>query len=415
MRPMQEQYDYLTLSDIELSEKSVLMRVDVNSPMDPSGTILDDMRFRSHLPTLKELSECKVVLLAHQSRPGKSDFTTMMPHARLLSRLLGRRVMYVDDIFGSNACSKIEELDWGDVLMLENVRFYSEEMLKRPAEEHATTHMVRRLAPHFDLFVNDAFSVSHRAHLSVIGFTPRLPSYAGRVVERELHYLGMGVQPDVPVLFVLGGAKADDSLKVMKSTLETNPNSRVLTTGLVANLLLHASGVNLGEPNVRILTSTGLIEFAEAAKRLLDEYGDRIELPIDFGVDVDGRRENVLLKHMPVPHQIKDIGIETMARFSEEIKNAEVVVMNGPAGVIEEGEYKEGTFELLRAATKARCSLIGGGHISAAVDEAKLKHKLTHVSTGGGAAIQFLSEKTLVGIEALKSAAERERGRINRA
>ena len=409
MRNMQEQYDFLTLSDTELSEKNVLMRVDINSPMNLNGVILDDMRFRSHLPTLKELSECKIVLLAHQSRPGKSDFTTMLPHASLLSRLLGRRVVYVDDIFGSNACSKIEMMECGDVLMLENIRFYSEEMLNRSVEEHATTYMVKRLAPYFDMFVNDAFSASHRSHLSVIGFTTTLPSYAGRVMEKELYYLGRGLQPDVPVLFVLGGAKADDSMKVMKNTLEKNPSSRVLTTGLVANLLLHASGVDIGEPSVRALSSTGLLDFLDVAKRLLDEYKDRIGLPIDFAVEKDGKRENVLLKQMPVPYPIMDIGIETMAGFSEEIKRAEVVVMNGPAGVIEMDDYREGTDELLRAATKAKCSLIGGGHISAAVEHAKLKDRLTHVSTGGGAAIQFLSGERLAGVEALKNAAMRER------
>jgi len=408
-RLMQEQSDYLTLSDIELAGRSVLVRVDLNSPMDPKGVILDDMRFRSHLPTLRELSECKVVLLAHQSRPGKRDFTTMKPHARLLSRLLGKRVAYVDDIFGSHARSRIERMREGDVLLLENVRFYAEETLKRSAEEHATTHMVKKLAPLFDVFVNDAFSVCHRPHLSVIGFTPLLPSVAGKVVERELHYLSKGVQGDAPVVFVLGGAKADDSLKVMRNTLERNPKSRILTGGLVANLLLHAKGIDLGAPNVEVLRSTGLLDYAEQAAELLQRHGERIELPLDFGVDKNGKRENVRVGELPVPYPIKDIGIETVARFSEIIESAEVVVMNGPAGVIEEEDYKVGTFELLKAATKAGCSLIGGGHISAAVEDAGLRHRLTHVSTGGGAAIEFLSGESLPGIEALKKAALRHR------
>lgn len=175
--------EYLTIDDFDVAGKTVLVRVDINTPMDPEGNILDDMRIVSHIPTINDLADAKIVLLAHQSRAGKSDFTTMEPHADRMSRCLGRHVEYVDDIFGTYARSKIDSMEKGDILLLENVRFYSEETISRSAQEHSGTHMVKKLAPHIDIFLNDAFAVSHRSHLSLMGFTTVLPSGAGRVME----------------------------------------------------------------------------------------------------------------------------------------------------------------------------------------------------------------------------------------
>ena len=178
--------NFLTIDDFDTDGKTILVRVDLNSPMDPQGNILDDMRIRSHIATLKDLENAKVVLLAHQSRPGKKDFTTMKPHAHLMSKYLGRQVSYVDDIFGTYAKTQIASMENGDVIMLENVRFYSEESLERPPAEQANTYPVKKLAPFVDIFLNDAFAVSHRSHLSVVGFTEVLPSGAGRVMEKEI-------------------------------------------------------------------------------------------------------------------------------------------------------------------------------------------------------------------------------------
>ncbi|HEY9247472.1 MAG TPA: phosphoglycerate kinase, partial [Candidatus Methanoperedens sp.] len=207
--------DYLSIDDIKTKEKTILCRLDLNSPMDPKGIILDDSRFRSHVSTLKELEESKVVILSHQSRPGKSDFTTMEPHSKLLSKLMRREISYIDDIFGSNAIESIRGMDTGEIILLENSRFYSEESLERKPQEHAKTHMVKRLSKVCDIFMNDAFSVSHRSHLSVTGFTPVLPSIAGRVMEKEIDSLNKGLScGERPCLYVLGGAKVDDSIKV---------------------------------------------------------------------------------------------------------------------------------------------------------------------------------------------------------
>jgi len=174
-----------TLDDVDYDRKSVLVRIDVNAPI-VNSTILDTTRFESHIPTLKELENAKVVLLAHQSRPGKRDFTTLKMHASVLTDLLDRYVEYIDEIFSQRVVDKIKGMDVGDVILLENVRFYSEETLKRKAEDHATCHMVRRLKDNFDLFVNDAFSACHRSHASLVGFVPVLPSVVGRLVEKEV-------------------------------------------------------------------------------------------------------------------------------------------------------------------------------------------------------------------------------------
>ena len=227
------------MDDLPLEGKTVLVRVDINSPMGKQNEILDDKRFKMHLPTLRELENSKTVLLAHQSRAGKSDFTTMETHAARFSELLGRAVLYVEDIFGREARSKIAEMVNGDVILLENVRFFSEETLKRTAMEHAGSHLVQKLAPLADVFINDAFSVAHRAHLSVIGFTEVLPSLAGRLMDREIEALDkVLVDIERPSLFVLGGVKAPDSIDVAQNVLKSGAADSVIFTGAVANIFI---------------------------------------------------------------------------------------------------------------------------------------------------------------------------------
>jgi phosphoglycerate kinase len=252
--------DYLTIDDIGLKGKTILCRLDLNSPMDPKGIILDDSRFRSHLITLKELEDSKVVILSHQSRPGKSDFTTMEPHSKLLTKLMRRNVEYVDEIFGSQALEAIKKMSTGDTILLENTRFYSEESLERTPIEHKKTHMVRALAPLSDIFMNDAFSVSHRSHLSVTGFTEVLPSIAGRVMEKEVDSLNRGLScGERPCIYVLGGTKVDDSIKVTKNVLERGCADRVLVTGVVANIFLAANDVSIGNANLNFIEKQGIL------------------------------------------------------------------------------------------------------------------------------------------------------------
>ncbi len=401
--------DFLTIDDFDIDDATILVRVDLNSPMDPDGNILDDMRIRSHMVTLKDLENAKVVLLAHQSRPGKNDFTTMRAHALRMSAYLGREVRYVDDIFGSHARSSISSMKKGNVILLENVRFYSEEMLKRTASEHAQTHMVQQLSPLFDIFLNDAFAVSHRAQLSILGFTETLPSGAGRVMEKEIISLDRGVKEGgSPCIFVLGGAKVDDSLKVAENVLSNSNADRVLLTGIVGNVMLAASGVDIGKINMDFIESQGYLDLIEQGKGLIEKYDGKIGLPVDVALNDNGTRIEVPVNELSKNDlPVNDIGLETIVAFAKEIKNAKTVVLNGPAGVSEIDEFALGTHEIIRSAAKSEFSIIGGGHISAEVINMGLENQFSHLSTGGGACIDYLAGEKLPGIEALKYVAAR--------
>jgi len=401
--------DFLTIDDFDIDDATILVRVDLNSPMDPDGNILDDMRIKSHLVTLRDLENARVVLLAHQSRPGKNDFTTMEAHALRMSGYLGREVKYVDDIFGTYAKSSISSMKRGDVILLENVRFYSEETLKRTAPEHAETHMVQQLSPFFDVFLNDAFAVSHRAQLSILGFTETLPSGAGRVMEKEIISLDRGIEGgESPCMFVLGGAKVDDSLKVAENVLSNGNADKVLLTGIVANVMLAASGVDIGKVNMDFIESQGYLDMIERGKELIEKYDGKIGLPVDVALNDNGTRIEVPVDELSVNNlPINDIGLETIVTFTKEIENTKTVVLNGPAGVSEIDKFALGTHEIIRSATRSEFSIIGGGHISAEVINMGLENQFSHLSTGGGACIDYLAGEKLPGIEALKDAAAR--------
>jgi len=400
--------NFLTIDDFDTDGKTILVRVDLNSPMDPQGNILDDMRIRSHVATLKDLEDAKVVLIAHQSRPGKKDFTTMKPHASLMSKYLSKQVTYVDDIFGTYARTQIASMENGDVILLENVRFYSEESLERPPLEQSKTYPVKKLAPFVDIFLNDAFAVSHRSHLSVVGFTPVLPSGAGRVMEKELVSLDKGIKgAERPSIFVLGGAKVDDSIRVAENVLANGGADRVLFTGVVANAALAASGVNIGKVNLDFIKSQGYEDQIEKARGLLAKFDDKVGLPKDVALNDSKKRVEVPVSELNSDSlPINDIGLETIVDFTKEIENAKTVVLNGPAGVSEIAEFALGTREIIKAATRSGFSIIGGGHISAEVDHLGLAHRFSHISTGGGACIDYLAGVKLPGVEALKSAAK---------
>ena len=402
--------DYLTLDDFPINNQRILVRVDVNSPMDPDGKILDDKRFRGHLPTLRDLEEARVVLMAHQSRAGKKDFTTLEAHARRFSQLLRREVTYVDDIFGSHAREAIKAMRPGEVILLENTRFYSEENISRPAEDHAKSHMVRQLYPLFDLFVNDAFAVSHRSHLSVVGFTEVLPSAAGRLMEKEIDSLDMGVRGNEhPSIFVLGGTKADDSIKVIQNVFNRGGVDQVLVTGVVATVFQMAAGINVGDKNEEFVAGLDYSDQVAIAKDLLDKNPGKIVFPQDVALDKGGERLDVAMEKVPDDLLIADIGLETIVDFSKRIREAKIVVLNGTAGIFEKDKFALGTTEILKAATESGFSIAGGGHTSAAIDELGLEPRFSHVSTGGGASISYLSGDLLPGIEALKKAAQRQR------
>jgi phosphoglycerate kinase len=402
--------DYLVMDDIILDNKRVLVRVDFNSPMDPSGNILDDKRVKSHLETLRALEDCRVVLMAHQSRAGKKDFTTLEAHAKLATKLLRRDIVYVDDIFGSRARDIIKSLEPGEILLLENTRFYAEENMNRSPAEHAKSHMVKRLAPLFDLFVNDAFAVSHRSHLSVVGFTEVLPSTAGILMEKEIEALDKGLKGNEhPTVFALGGTKADDSIKVTRNVLSRGGADRILTSGVVATVFMMAAGMNVGEANRKFVADQEYMDQIPIAAQLLKDYPGKIALPKDVALDKGGERIEASVAKLPDDLPIADIGLETIVDYSKQLKDAKVTVLNGSAGIFEKERFKLGTSELLKAATQSGYSIAGGGHTVAAIEQLGLEPRFSHVSIGGGASITYLSGDPLPGIEALKKAAERYR------
>jgi phosphoglycerate kinase len=406
---------FLTMDDFQFKGKTALVRVDFNSPIDPdTKKVLDDTRIRAHgETTIKELAEkgAKVVVLAHQGRPGDPDFIPLKQHAELLGKVLGKPVKYVDDIYGEKAQKAIKALKNSEILVLENVRDFPDEQKKGTPEEHAKTEFVRKLAPLADVFVSDAFSAAHRAHVSIVGFTAVLPSVAGRIMERELKALGRVLHSsEKPCVYILGGAKADDSLKISHYVLKNKIADHVLTGGVVGHLFLAAKGANLGKANMDFLEKKELMPFVPGIKELLTTYTGKVEVPVDLAVDEGGKRKEIAVTSLPTDYSIYDIGTNTIKKYSEIIGRAKSIVISGPMGVYENKEFLKGTKSVFEAVTSSKAfSLAGGGHTIAALEELGLAKKMGYVSTAGGALIEFLMGGQLPGVVALEKAAARVR------
>ena len=398
-----------TLDDVDVANAVVGVRVDFNSPVDPSTKkLLDDTRIRAHAETtLRELVEkrARVVVLSHQGRKGDPDFVSLREHAERLASMLPAKVRFVDDIFGEKAIGSIQSLKPGEVLVLENVRYWDGETKSASPEEHAKSELVRALGPLFDVYVVDAFSAAHRPHASLVGFAPVVKHYvAGRVMERELAALyRVRNNPERPCVYILGGAKAEDTADVLESVLGEGIADSVLTGGLVANLLLHSKGYNLGDANTAVLEEKGFLKLEGRLKAVLQRYADRVYLPEDLAVERDGKRVEIPLESLPVKELIKDIGSRTVERYARVIKEAKTIVMNGPMGVFEDPNFSHGTRGVFEAmAASGAFSLIGGGHTIAAASKLGYSSKVSHVSTGGGALIEYLIKGTLPVVEVLK-------------
>ncbi|MEE0942619.1 MAG: phosphoglycerate kinase [Methanobrevibacter sp.] len=399
--------DFNTIDDFDIEDKTVLVRIDINSPVDPSsGIILDDTRLKLHAQTVKELSNkgAKVVLLAHQSRPGKKDFTTLSQHAQALSDILNLRVKYADSLFSNAAKEAIKSLKPHEILLLENARFFSEESLSRTPEEQSKTLLVRHLSPLIDYFVNDAFAAAHRSQASLVGFTVDTPSAAGRVMEKELTVIQDALDNvEHPCVFLLGGMKPEDSIDVMENVLSNGTADSILTTGIVGNIVLWAAGVDIGQVNKDFIASRGYGDMVEKAKELIDRFGDKVKYPIDVACDIDGQRVDIDFKEIP-NKSIFDIGVKTISYYAKEIRDAKYIFANGPAGVFEDPKFSMGTEDLINAmATSKGFTLIGGGHIAAATAGLGLEEHMSHLSSGGGACISMLAGKKLAAVEALKN------------
>jgi phosphoglycerate kinase len=404
--------EYNTLDDFDVENKTVLLRVDFNMPLDKNTLdILDTTRIERVVPTIKELVEkqAKTVALAHQGRQGSWDFTSLEKHAKALEQLLGREVIYVDDIYGEEAKNAIKNLQNGEVLLLGNVRKFPGETEKKSAEEHAQSELAQNLYPLADLFVNDAFAAAHRPQCSLIGFTAVLPSCAGRLMEKELTALEeVVVNPEKPSVFLFGGAKFSDVIVTIERLLKNKTADKVILTGLPANAFLKAEGVDLGDSNEDALSKEGAHEQFSEIKNLLAEYKEFIYLPLDFAVEENTSRSEINTSELPTPYNIYDIGEKSIEQFKNVLSDAKTVFLSGPCGVFENPLFMKGTKEIFTFVANSNVfSIVGGGHTVAAVEQLGLDDKISHISTGGGSLEKFMMGEKLPVIEALKSAKNR--------
>ena len=401
----------LSLDDVSLDGKVVLLRVDVNSPMNPENMeFLDDRRFTEFLPTLDDLSSSKVVIISHQSRPGKLDFTSTEPHSKLLSRLTGRKVDFVPDVCGESAIQAIKSMEDGDVLFLNNVRMLDEEnsMKKASQQELAKSEIVRKLSSVADAYVTDAFATAHRSSPSLTGFTNEIPCIAGRLMKREINALRTAVyDPPRPYVAILGGIKCDDSLSVARNLIQNDSIDRIAMVGVVGNLMLWASGHDIGEGNrefIRKSLGEAFDETWQDSQKLVSEYQSLLFLPSDLAIEDGGTRKNIGLDDLPTNFPIYDIGIDTMMRLRPLLMEANCLLWNGPASYFEKSEFAYGTVEIMNMFTEATgVTIVGGGHTSALFNQRGKADQVSHNSTGGGSVLTMLSGGIMPVFESLEA------------
>lgn len=392
--------DKKTVRDADVTGKRVLVRVDFNVPQDAAGAITDDRRIRAALPTIQYLIDhhAKVILVSHLGRPkGVTPQYTLAPVASRLSDLLDRPVPLLRDCVGPDVQARVAAMAPGDVVLLENVRFH-------PAEEKNDPEFARQLAVLADLYVNDAFGTAHRAHASTAGVTQYLPGVAGFLMERELEYLGSALaNPARPFVAILGGAKVKDKIGVLDRLV--GRVDHLLIGGGMCFTFLKARGARVGSSLVDE-------DSQDYCARLLAAARDKILLPDDvvitdrrpFGDDRDGAAVEIApAAAIPDGWLGVDIGPDTLARYSEVIGHAATVMWNGPMGIFEIPEFAEGTRGIAEALASSRATtIVGGGDSAAAVDQLGYADRISHISTGGGASLEFLEGKELPGVAALQ-------------
>jgi phosphoglycerate kinase len=388
-----------TVRDVDVRGKKVLVRVDFNVPLDKAtGTISDDARIRAALPTIRYLvnQQARVILCSHLGRPdGKVvEKLRLRPAADRLSELLGQPVATAPDCVGPEVEAAVAALRPGDVLLLENVRFHPEEEANDPG-------FARALASLAEVYVNDAFGSAHRAHASTEGVAHYLPAVAGFLMEKEIDYLGRALEnPERPFVAIIGGSKVSDKIGVLENLV--GKVDSLLIGGGMANTFLLAMGRSIGQ-SLAEPDKTGLaLEVAAKAKAA----GVRLLLPVDVVVADrfagDAASAVVGVDAVPSGWRILDIGPETVAAYTADLEAAKTVVWNGPLGVFEFPAFARGTIAIARALARTKATtIIGGGDSAAAVEQAGVAAQVTHISTGGGASLEFLEGKTLPGVAAL--------------
>ncbi len=404
--------DFHTLEDFNFKDKTVLLRVDINCPLNKETLeIINDARIRRIIPTVRELmgKRAKVVILAHQSRKGKWDFIPLVQHSKRLARHLNSQVKYVDDVMGDKAKKAIKELQPGEVLLLGNVRELDSETAKLDMFGHSEGELVQALAPLIDYYVCDAFGAAHRSQCSLVGFPIKVPSASGRLMAKEIFALkSIFDEPRRPSVFILGGAKFGDASEMIDHVLGTKMADTVMLVGLAGNAFLLARGTDLGEASTEILKEELTPENLQAAKDIMAKYGQRVLLPIDVAVERDGKRVSVLVGDLPVKEAALDIGDASIDKFRKVILSSRTSFMSGPAGVYEKEGFGTGTKGLMDAMIESRGqSVIGGGHTVGAADSFDFTDRFSYVSTGGGALETFLLGQPLPVIDALKYSFEK--------
>ncbi|MBL8091550.1 MAG: phosphoglycerate kinase [Anaerolineales bacterium] len=383
-----------TVKDIDLKNKRVLMRVDFNVPM-ADGKVTDDKRIRAALPTIKYILEqdASLILMSHLGRPksaSDSEFS-LRAASETLSSLLGSPVQMAPDCIGDEVEKMAKALKPKQVLMLENTRYH-------PEEEKNDLDFAKKLASLGEVYVNDAFGSAHRAHASTEGIARFLPAVSGFLMEQELEYLGRAVaNPEHPYIAILGGAKISDKILVVETLL--SKCDKLIIGGGMANTFLSAQGLNMQDSLVEK-------ESIETAKTILSKFADKLILPVDAIIadkfDANANTQTVNVNSIPTGWRMLDVGPKTIELYKKELSNAKLIVWNGPVGVFEMPKFAEGTFALAKMLAESKAiTVIGGGDSASAVKKAGVAKQMTHVSTGGGASLEFLEGKELPGVAAL--------------
>lgn len=393
----------LTLDDFDLKGKTVFLRVDMNCPIDSNTMeISGTKRIEEAIETIKALDQAKLVIASHQGRVGNNDYTGMDKHAKVLEKMLNKKIKYVEDVIGQTAQEEIKKLQEGEILLLDNLRLCAEENYEFSPDDAAKTIMVQRLAKLFDLCVLDSFPSAHRSHPSIVGFPRVLPACAGRIVEREVRNLDeIMTVAKAPHVIVLGGSKVPDRLEAIKMLIHNGRADHVLLTGLIGNVFMRAQA--------RVKYPLGIKreeEVVAKAHALIGEYPDVFTTPVDIAIDKDGQRVELDVRELQSGDKIYDLGPKTVEHYSKIISSAGTVFISGPAGFFEKENFSFGTRGLLESvANSMATTLVSGGHLTTALKEQGLEEKINHISTAGGALVLYLTGDKLPMIKALEDAA----------
>jgi phosphoglycerate kinase len=407
------------MSDFALAGKTVILRPDINSPIDPTTKrIVNTNRIEKSVPTLKFLLDggAKVAIIAHQG--DTLDYQNLIPlaeHAEKLGGLLGKKIAYIDDVCGPAAVDAVKSLGRGEAVLLGNLRYLSEEIstfesaVKLKPEEMLDTWLVRQLAPIADLYVNDAFAAAHRNAPSMVAFQEVLPTAGGvQLMEEYTALKTVTESPRRPCVYVLGGAKISDAFDMMRLVLEKGTADTILTAGVTGLVMLIAKGIDVGAATMKFLKDRSLDVFIPEARELLEKWGAKYLIPIDLAYEENGARAELDVARLPRDVIFPDIGEKTVALFEQKIDAAGSIFVNGPAGMYEKPLWEKGTREIWRAIERAPgYTVIGGGDtISAATKYCDLS-RFGYVCTGGGAMVRFLAGKRLPLIDAMEKAYDR--------